>query len=369
MTWRAAFFKGHPIEESALRGTNNFNLLRLFAAALVLYSHSFHLLDRRGEEPIGAWFAWFDASVLGVSIFFFISGFLVCRSWDTRRDPVRFLTARALRIAPGYWCVLLIVALILGPAVTTLPLTEYFREWDTWKYVVYGGVLHAQYLLPGVFEHAPAPGVNGSLWTIPLEVALYLMLAIAGSLGHSMVGRGARDRERWCVRPVMRELLVIVWLVLLVKIAFAGPGYYKLAGYFLFGVACYRFRALCVLRLAATLLVVCAAIAFGRTWLGPVLMPLAIAHLVLSVALHPALKMSRGWLHRNDYSYGLYLYGFPVQQTLVAAGMSMPMTLLAWALPATLGCAALSWHCVERPLLARKDAIVGRVAALRIFRG
>ena len=118
MDWRAAIFKGHPIEESALGGANNFNLLRLFAAALVLYSHSFHLLDRRHEEPIGAWFGWFDASVLGVSIFFFISGFLVCRSWDTRRDPVSFLTARVLRIAPAYWCVLLVVALVLGPAVT-----------------------------------------------------------------------------------------------------------------------------------------------------------------------------------------------------------------------------------------------------------
>jgi peptidoglycan/LPS O-acetylase OafA/YrhL len=368
MDWRAAIFKGHPIEESALGGANNFNLLRLFAAALVLYSHSFHLLGRGGEEPIGAWFAWFDASILGVSIFFFISGFLVCRSWDTRRDPVSFLTARVLRIAPAYWCVLLVVALVLGPAVTTHSLADYFRDPDYWKYVAFGAVIHVQYLLPGVFEHTPTPGVNGSLWTIRLEVALYLMLAIAGSLAHSVVARGAPDGERWWSRPVVRELLLFVWLFLLVRIAFAGPGYYHLTGYFLFGLGCYRFRALCVLRLDGTLLLACAAIAFGRTWFGPVLMPMAIAYLVLTLALHPALQMSRGWLHGNDYSYGLYLYGFPVQQTLVATGISMPMVVLGWALPVTMGCAALSWHLVEHPLLARKDAIIDRVLGWRIFR-
>ena len=155
---------------------------------------------------------------------------------------------------------------------------------------------------------------------------------------------------------------------MLVRIAFAGPSYYHLTGYFLFGLACYRFRDLCVLRLDGTLLLACAAIAFGRTWFGPVLMPMAIAHLVLTVALHPALQMPAGWLHRNDYSYGLYLYGFPVQQTLVAMGIASPMAVLGWALPITMACAALSWHLLEHPLLARKDAIIDRVRAWRIFR-
>jgi peptidoglycan/LPS O-acetylase OafA/YrhL len=334
----------------------------------VLYSHSFHLLDLRPEEPVGAWFTWFDASVLGVAIFFFISGFLVCRSWDNRRDPVSFLTARALRIAPAYWCVLLVVAVVLGPAVTTHPVTDYILEPGTLRYVAYGAVIHVQYLLPGVFEHAPAPGVNGSLWTIRLEVALYVMLAIAGTLAQSAGARGASAGKRWWARPVGRELLLFAWLLLLVRIVFAGPSYYHLAGYFLFGLVCYRFRGLCILRLDWTLLLVCAAIAFGRTWFGPVLMPMAIAHLVLSAALHPALQSSRGWLHRNDYSYGLYLYGFPVQQTLVAMGIATPMAVLAWALPVTLCCAALSWHLVEHPLLARKDAIIDRVQAWRVFR-
>jgi peptidoglycan/LPS O-acetylase OafA/YrhL len=368
MDWRAAVFKGHPIEEVGLGGTNNFNLLRLFAAVLVLYSHSYYLLGRGQEEPIGAWSGWFDASVLGVSIFFFISGFLVCRSWDARRDPVSFLAARVLRIAPAYWCVLLAVALVLGPALTTHSLADYVRDPDTWKYVAYGAAVHVQYVLPGVLEHAPAPGVNGSLWTVRLEAGLYLMLLIAGSLASSAGAGNTLDGKRWWSHPLVRSLLLFVWLLLLVKVAFAGPGYYKLAGYFLFGVACYRFRALCILHPGWALLLTCAALAFAGSWFGPLMIPMAVAHLVLTLALHPALRIPPGWLHRNDYSYGLYLYGFPVQQTLVAAGLSTPMAVLSWALPITMCCAALSWHLVEHPLLTRKNAIIARILARRIFR-
>ena len=97
-------------------------------------------------------------------------------------------------------------------------------------------------------------------------------------------------------------------------------------------------------------------------------MPIAVAHVVLTFALHPALQMPRGWLHRNDYSYGLYLYGFPVQQTLIAMGIAAPLPVLGWALPITLSCAALSWHLVEHPLLARKDRIIERVRPRQILR-
>jgi peptidoglycan/LPS O-acetylase OafA/YrhL len=60
------------------------------------------------------------------------------------------------------------------------------------------------------------------------------------------------------------------------------------------------------------------------------------------------------WLHRHDYSYGTYLYGFPLQQSLIAAGIADPWLLFATAAGLTLGCAALSWHAVERPCLALK---------------
>ena len=72
---------GFRIDDQALRGPNNFHLIRLGAALLVVFAHSFHLLLRAGDEPVGQWFIWLDASLLGVTTFFFISGFLIARSW------------------------------------------------------------------------------------------------------------------------------------------------------------------------------------------------------------------------------------------------------------------------------------------------
>ena len=207
-----------PIDDTALAGRNHFHLLRLAAALLVLFAHCFHLLDRAGDEPIGRWFLRLDASLLGVTMFFFISGFLVARSWDTRGNLPEFLVARALRIAPALWLALGVTVFVLGPLFTTLPLPAYFSDPATWKYLALNAVLRTQYLLPGVFESNPLPGVNGSLWTIPLEVTLYLILGVvgwAGLLGHDGTWRGIAG----CIRrqPILFSLLSVIALLLVFK--------------------------------------------------------------------------------------------------------------------------------------------------------
>ena len=121
MAWRAPFralnrYRYAPPVPAALTNTGLcrrqqcgavghqcFHLIRLAAALLVLFAHAFHLLVRAGDEPIGRWMLTMDASLLGVTIFFFISGFLVARSWDARAIPSGFLVARALRIVPALW--------------------------------------------------------------------------------------------------------------------------------------------------------------------------------------------------------------------------------------------------------------------------
>jgi peptidoglycan/LPS O-acetylase OafA/YrhL len=366
---RSRLFRDCPIDDAVLDGHNNFHLLRLAAALLVLLSHAFHLLARGGEEPVGRWFTAYDASRFGVAIFFFISGFLVSRSWVRRGDLGDFLIARALRIAPGLWMVLLVTVLVLGPALTTLPVADYLADPGTMRYLAGNAVLLTQYLLPGVFETNPSPGPNGSLWTIPLEVVLYLVLATCGWLWWLESARSPRERlRRIAERPLMAAALLLVASLLVSKILRTGAQYYGLAGYFLLGALCHRFRARLALRLDLTVALVAAAALSAKTALEPVLVPLAVSFAILTLALHPACRLPRTWLHRHDYSYGTYLYGFPVQQTLIASGIGEPWTLFAAAVIATGCCAIASWHGVERPCLDLKARAISVSSRIRLFR-
>jgi len=344
-----------PIDDAAIDGPNHFHVLRLAAAVLVLFSHSFHLLGRGAEEPLGRWFEQLDASRLGVSIFFVLSGFLVARSWDRRPGLDVFLAARAVRIAPALIVVLLVTVFALGPVATSLPLREYLMSGETRAYLGLNLVLFTQYLLPGVFENNPVPGVNGSLWTIPLEVVMYILLGIGGWLG--LLARPTRLRGVLAVlaeHPVIGATLALLATLLISKVLRTGPQYYGLAGYFMIGALCYRFRGALALRLDLVLVLVGLAIAGARSALEPVVLPLAITAAALTLAMHPRFRTRPTWLHRHDYSYGLYLYGYPVQQSLIALGIATPGLLFGAATVVTLGCAALSWHVVERPCLELK---------------
>jgi peptidoglycan/LPS O-acetylase OafA/YrhL len=358
-----------PIDEATLDGRNNFHLLRLVAALLVLLAHAFHLLGRAAEEPVGRWFARLDASLLGVAVFFVLSGFLVSRSWDRRGDLADFLLARALRITPALWAVLLVTVLVLGPVATTLPASAYLSSRDTLAYLLSNLFLHTQYLLPGVFESNPVPGVNGSLWTIPLEVVLYIVLGICGWLGVLAAPlRTASILSRAARHPIAAAALLLLAALLVSKILRTGPQYYGLAGYFVLGALCYRFRHALALRLDLTLALVVLMVLGARTALEPIVTPLAIVTTVLALALHPAFRMQPTWLHRHDYSYGTYLYGFPAQQSLIALGATDPWALFGCAMLVTLACAALSWHLIERPCLELKPRAFLVSSRIRLFR-
>ncbi|WP_226858228.1 acyltransferase family protein [Diaphorobacter aerolatus] len=155
---------------------NNFDALRLVAALLVIWSHQFSVMGRpvplilNGNEP----------GAVGVVLFFAISGYLVTGSWLADPHVLRFTRRRVLRIWPGLCVAVLGCALILGPLATTLPLAQYLRSPVTWDY--FSNLwLQTKYVLPGVFETNPLPnGVNGPIWTIPLEVTCYLGLAVLG---------------------------------------------------------------------------------------------------------------------------------------------------------------------------------------------
>ena len=149
---------------------NNFDLLRLFGAALVVYGHSYPLT---GAAAPG--FAANPVGTIGVKIFFVVSGYLVAQSWVRDSHLVRFAVRRGLRIFPALTVVVLVSVFFLGPVFTSLPLDEYFPHPLTSAYLR-NIVLYISYALPGVFEHNTYPAaVNGSLWSLPAEFAMYLL--------------------------------------------------------------------------------------------------------------------------------------------------------------------------------------------------
>jgi len=149
---------------------NAFDFLRVAAALAVLLSHSFPIVGLQEPTPV----AGLTMGKLAVAVFFAISGYLVCQSWQTDPHVGRFAARRALRIFPGLLVMLLLTVLVLGPALTEVRLSEYFGAGATRKSLLYGALGLGSFPLPGLFEHNPMPGgVNGSLWTIKYELLMY----------------------------------------------------------------------------------------------------------------------------------------------------------------------------------------------------
>src|SRR6516162_5257188 len=166
---------------------NNFDALRLVAAASVVFSHSFLIAEgTQDHEPL-IWLTGKQSilGLVGVFVFFAISGFLVTQSFEETGDPLRFLLKRALRIFPGLFVATLLSAFVLAPFVTSLPLGLYLSRAEPYEYVLGNALLdQTVHELPEViFVNNPVGlEINGALWTLRSEFAMYLMVLALGVL-------------------------------------------------------------------------------------------------------------------------------------------------------------------------------------------
>jgi peptidoglycan/LPS O-acetylase OafA/YrhL len=359
------------------RERNNFDMLRLFAATCVIFGHSFDLLHVREPFPnLGGDLTW---GFVGVLIFFSISGFLVSRSWARNPRILPFALKRTLRLMPALLVAVLLSALVLGPLLSTEPLHVYLRDPATKAYVLQNAELQTNYTLPGVFAHNAYPtAVNGSLWTLPLEVKAYVFLLLVG-----LVGLLTRWRR---AMPILAAIAVVVCATavrpslplanhfgaLLVDIQ-SAPGllhlvsvgsynvYLELFAAFVVGAALYSVRDWVFLRWDLAALAVAGIVVagiVGGPWPDLACVTLA-PYLVLCLAYRTAAYVRLPpWF--GDYSYGVYVYAFPVQQ--VISQLVTPHSgwvLFVLAMPVTFGLAVLSWHFVERPALDLKTRLTG----------
>ena len=357
----------HAIRQG--RANNNFDLLRLLGALLVLFAHSFVLSG--SAEPVPGFMheSWGE---VGVVIFFSISGFLIARSWAYDPKPLSFAMKRALRLMPALVVSLLLTALILGPLATTLPLGAYLEAPETKGYVLSNATFQSDYALPGVFGTNPFPNaVNGSLWTLPLELKAYCMVLVLGLLG--LFGR------RRLLMPLVAVFVALLTVgsirsaiplgdrLVAMLVNVQGPDaivaqvragvfqeFARLFAAFAIGASLFAVARWVPLRwsVAGALAAACAAatIAGGDTAF-PIAAALITPYVVLLLAYRTT-HLVQLPQRMGDYSYGLYIFAFPVQQALalwVAPSSGWLMFLLAT--PITLAFAIASWHLVEAPAL------------------
>lgn len=332
---------------------NAFTALRWLLASSVMVSHAWDLtLGLEMRDPTVPIFG-IPVAGLAVFLFFSLSGFLVSGSL-AKRGIVEFGVARALRLIPGLWVMLIVITLGLGLVFGTLPFGTYLADPQTWSFVARNAsLLTASYHLPGVFETLPFPAINGSLWTIPQEVRCYIALGIIGAIG-------ALRSRRWLMALLIVAIIVHVAVPLDAVPLLNRPR--RLAISFFLGVVAWQWRA--EIRWSWPLALAGCGVALAMVHLPVpravmlVTQQITFAYLVGVAAFLAPAAVKRFSARVPDYSYGIYIYAFPVQQAAIALGWgTTPLANLAVSFALVLPLAAASWHLVEHPALLLKSKL------------
>ena len=356
---------------------NSLNFLRLVLAVAVVFSHSITIGYYGGETIYGKT----TLGTVAVYGFFGLSGFLIAGS-ASRNGVGRFLWQRCVRIFPGFWICLVVTAFVFGPIAwwhqnparaRTCGLHCYLTEpngpigyviHNFWLLIHQGSI--AGTLFPGIFGNV----WNGSLWTLFFEFLCYLMLAALSAVGLlrnraavaglalvtwvfaivvTSVPKFAAEfspSHNWYVMQMLTFVPIFLTGALLFlykeKIPDSGPLAIASTGLFLLGFVLPVGGAIPVFTLTSTALT-SVFLVYPLLWLG--------IHL-------PLQKVGA----RNDYSYGVYIYAFPVQKLLVVWGVARwgywAYTLLTLLIVAPI--AAASWWAVEKHALRLKKVRLSR---------
>lgn len=349
---------------------NNFDLIRLLAATQVAMLHSIKHL----EVPAGG-YELLIAYVPGVPAFFFISGFLISASWERNPDPRLFFTNRFLRIFPGLWAATLLAITTLLVFGSGIDISGNFATFALW---VFSQSTIFQAWTPGFLRGYGVGAVNGSLWTIAVELSFYAFIPVL-----YLVFRAAGGGRKTAILLLIIVLSFVAQYLLYGNQDLIGETlFYKLVraspvpwvGMFCCGILAQRYlpniidivagRMLYFLALYIVVSVITQVYPLPPFLRGTsnsmgVINYLAMVGLLLSIA-YTNTGVSDRLLQRNDISYGMYIFHMPIVNVLVECG------ILGWtgffiALTATIAISSMSWLWVERPALRlRRAALFSR---------
>ncbi len=355
-----------PTDEIYDPNQNAFHVIRLLLATMVIYSHVYPLLlghQSPGDKLAQITSSQIDSSVIAVYGFFIISGFLTTQS-ILRSSYKKYILNRLFRIIPAFAIALLFCAFIVGPLVTSLPLANYFNPsspnnpYQFFYNNIFFNVFGYAWGIRDVFENNPyVSGLNGSMWTLKHEIACYLTLIIY-SFFHLL-----KYRLLYLVATILIGMTAILSLVankpllqlpelhLWVLSEYEFISFSKFLFLYMMGSLFYIFKDKIIINSRLYLLSIFILIISSQLNLINIALLILLPYIILSTCF--LLKKLSFFSKFGDYSYGLYIFSFPIQQLLVfyfkdylnIKSFFIVSVILTFAI------SILSWRYIESPSL------------------
>jgi len=343
---------------------NNFEVIRLGLASLVVILHCYDLTGTAYTDYLSIWSSGqISLPYIIIRGFVIMSGYLVLKSLQRSSSVKQYLWRRFLRIYPPLLVALLLCALVVGPILSNLSPAAYYNHPDTWLYMVYSlrifMVRHTE-CLPGVFSHNPVTcAVNGSLWTIWVEEVLYL-----GLIAFFLIRRKTQT---------LRITLFITWFAMVGLLLFAKSRWSNQPIPFSHSVQWDYFADLLVYFFSGCLMTIMDWRNMSRNrlvLLSAVVITIVTCYLhcyaYFGYLLYPIILVATGsdcvrWLLKpfrwGNPSYGLYIYSYPIQQVLIQVLAPSAHLLLLTSIPLSFLLGYSSWHLIETPFLRLKERV------------
>jgi peptidoglycan/LPS O-acetylase OafA/YrhL len=334
----------------------NFDTIRLIAAASVIFSHAFLIADGHDKNEPFVRLTGAIIGIHGVFVFLIISGFLVTQSLKNSFSLRHFAWKRLLRIYPALAICALVSAFLIAPFFSDLSLRGYLSSFSGVKYVAKVLLLHQTYAIPTVKFYDQeiqnlGHGVNGSLWTISMEIYCYLILFFLAALELVSIQIALLGLFAGSVVLALSLAVTLPLSEVTLGLFYVGPS-------FCAGVSMYFIHAKFGLSRRIALGCLIGLVLFAPTGHLMVVSPIFATYPVIYLGMSPSIPLGNA-TRFGDLSYGTYLYGWPITQVVRSmVGTSLSgWGLFLISLPFAMACGWLSWHLVEKHALALKDLI------------